>query len=451
MCSYNAPSMLFPPIELLYLAGIAREWHNKSITLLDAIADRLSFDSTVEKINKFKPDLIVTITGFEIFEIDIHSINNIKKKIPYSYMCVFGYYPTQFPELTFKNCLTDFILEGEPDINFSNLIDYLDGKIEKQELFGVFYFDDGSNLVLKKGAGRIRKPDILPFPAHDLVNTRKYFEPFMPQPFMLIQTARGCPYTCNFCVRSYGQKLSVRSVDNIIEEIVWLKKIHKIKSFRIIDDTFTATPKRVIEFCQLLIQKNVNVTWSCLSRSDTLNAEMIDLMKKSGCKRIYIGFESGSSKILKELNKDVDFGLVMQNIRLLKKHKIEVSGFFMVGHPEETNEDFMDSIDLAIKTDLDYAMAFEFVCYPGTKVFELYKDQIHFSLIPYKNDFKNNETNEKARDRVKVFYRKFYFRPKYIANKFVEFFSSPKELCSNFIQLLIFQMKSSKRSRNDFI
>jgi radical SAM superfamily enzyme YgiQ (UPF0313 family) len=122
-------------------------------------------------------------------------------------------------------------------------------------------------------AAGIKKPDILPFPAHDLVKTEKYFEPFMPQPFMLIQTARGCPYSCNFCVRTYGQKLSVRSVGNIIEEIIWLKKIHNIKSFRIMDDTFTATPKRVQEFCQLMIQMKINVfelVFFLYSRTDDL-------------------------------------------------------------------------------------------------------------------------------------------------------------------------------------
>jgi radical SAM superfamily enzyme YgiQ (UPF0313 family) len=451
MCSYNAPSMLFPPLELLYLAAIAREWHDKNVVLLDAIAENLSLNTTLKKINEINPDLIVTITGFEIFESDVDTINKINENNPNSYICVLGYYPTLFPELTFKDCSIDFILEGEPDINFSNLLDFVDGKIKKYELFGVFYLDESSNLVVRKGAGRIKKPDILPFPAHDLVNTDKYFEPFMPQPFMIIQTARGCPFSCNFCVRTYGQKLSLRSVENIIEEIIWLKKIQNIRSFRIMDDTFTATPKRLLEFCQIMIQMNINISWTCLSRSDTLNEEMIDLMNKSGCKRIYIGFESGSSKILKEINKNVDLQLAKENVKLLKKYKIEVSGFFMVGHPKETQKDFIDTINFAIEVDLDYAMAFEFVCYPGTQAFDQYKDQISFSLLPHKNEFKNNEISKIARKRVKVFYRKFYFRPKYIIHRFLNLYKNPKELFYNLIKISLFQLRGSKKSRNDFI
>ena len=122
-----------------------------------------------------------------------------------------------------------------------------------------------------------------------------------------------------------------------------------------------------------------------------------------------------------------------------------------VGNPKETQKDFIDTINFAIEVDLDYAMAFEFVCYPGTQAFDQYKDQISFSLLPYKNEFKNNEISKIARKRVKVFYRKFYFRPRYIIHRLLNLYKNPKELFYNSVKISLFQLRGSKKSRNDFI
>lgn len=452
MCSYNAPNMLFPPIELIYLAAIGREWHNNQVFLIDAIAENLSIEELEIKIDNLNPDLIVTLTGFEIFEEDILLVRRLKLRFENSKFVLFGHYATTFPEETFKHSSADYILEGEPDINFSNLLDFFEGKINLDELCGVYYFKEHVSYI-KHGEGRIKKPDILPLPAHDLLKINAYNEPFLPKPFALIQTARGCPYACNFCVRSYGKKLGLRSPGNIIEELVLLKRIHNIQSFRIIDDTFTATPKRVIELCQLIVDNKLELEWTCLSRADTLNEEMIFWMRKAGCKRAYIGVESGSVKVLEAINKKIDLDSALENIKLLNKHKIETSAFFMVGHPLEEEEDFIQSVEFAINADFDYIMAFEFVCYPGTDIFTDYKDEIDFSLFPYRNQFCNSKISSTAKIRVKKFYRMFYFRPKFIFKSFSKLIDNPFELIYNFYKSLNFQLpfRNKKSIRNDFI
>ncbi len=452
MCSYNTPSMLFPPIEMLYLASIAREWHHLKVDLLDAIAENAALESVVQYINHTNPDMIVTITGFEIFEEDAKIIQNLKHHFPNKKMVVFGHYSTNFPLETLIHTTADYILEGEPDINFSNLLDYLSSKISKDELQGVFYLDDNKNLVINKGTGRIKKPEELPLPAHDLLKIKHYNEPFLPKPFALIQSARGCPYACNFCVRSYGTRLALRSPESIIEEIKLLIEIHDIKSFRFIDDTFTATSKRVIRFCKLLVDSKIEIQWTCLSRADTLNEEMISWMKNAGCVRVYIGIESGSPKILKLINKEIDLDKGLENIRLLQKYMIQTTAFYMVGYPTETDEDFKMSLDYAIKANFDFVIPGRFIAYPGTKYYDDNKDQVDFNLFPYKNEFKDKGLIKTGITREKSFYRNYYFRFGYIGKIWKNLMVHPVEIFNNSLKAIHFQLPSNNKNvRNDYI
>lgn len=451
MCSYNAPNMLFPPIELLYLASIAREWHSKDVQLIDSIAEGLSLEETIDKIKLSKADMIVTLSGLEIFEEDIKTASIIKNSFSDTIVTFFGHYATLFPTETLLNSNADYILEGEPDINFSHLLDYFDGEATVEDISGVFYLDEKKTTVHNKGNGRIKRANDLPLPAHDLLKIEFYNEPFLPKPFALIQSARGCPYSCNFCVRSFGKKLALRSPESIIEELQLLKKVHNIKSFRFIDDTFTATKKRIIKLCKLMLDYQLNLKWTCLSRADTLDEEMIEWMSKAGCIRVYIGIESGSPKILKLLNKEIDLKESLANIKLLKKHNIETSAFFMVGHPEETEDDFEMSVQFAIDAQFDYAMAFEFVCYPGTNFFDEFRSLINFNIFPYENSFNDPKISINAHKKVKEFYKRFYFRPLYMGKSIKKLIKHPKETMSNVLGAFKYQVSSINQTRKDYL
>jgi hypothetical protein len=114
-----------------------------------------------------------------------------------------------------------------------------------------------------------------------LANNKAYGEPLLPKPFTIIQTARGCPYQCNFCVKSYGGKLTEKSPEYIIKEIKYAVENNHIKTFRFIDDTFTINKKRVLQICSLIIENQLNlIQWTCLSRIDSIDLEMAEIMKK---------------------------------------------------------------------------------------------------------------------------------------------------------------------------
>ena len=446
MCSYNAPNMLFPPQELLYLATIVKKWKKDQIKLIDAIAENLNFDQTLNKIKDYSPDLLVTLSGFECFESDMNYINEIKKQFPQIKLILFGYYPTIFPEQIMKNVNTDFIIFGEPDITFSELYDTIKEN-KKIKIKGIAYRKNKS-IAIKEGHKRILDINKLPIPDHSLLKINLYSEPLLGKPFSTIQSSRGCPFNCNYCVKSYGKQITMRSPENILQEIKQLQSLG-IKNLRFIDDTLTANKKRVQDLCKLIIGNNIHINWTCLSRIDTLDEPTLRLMKKSGCKRIYMGIESGSQKILDYYLKGYKINDIIPTIKLIKENKIETVGFFIVGSPIETKKDFEQSINLAKKSDLDYVVVSELITYPKTPLFEKLKSKINFSLFPYKNEFKDKSLNIRYKNWEKEFYKQFYFNPKTIITKIKTSILHPKETISNIKSLINFIFSPEKESKRE--
>ncbi|MEZ5002439.1 MAG: radical SAM protein [Chitinophagales bacterium] len=427
MCSYVSPESLFPPLELISLAAIAREWKQKEVKLIDAIADKANHQKVLEQIAAFGPDVMVTITGLESIEEDCSEIAKIKVIFPDIKLIVFGHYPTQFPQEVLLKSNADFIILGEPEVIYSALQDALDGKIDTTEVKGIVYKND-EGILIQGEDKRIPDPNILPRPAYDLLPKMAYYEPMLPRPFSMIQTARGCPYQCTYCVKSFGSKLTIQSPERVVEEIEYLVAIHGIKSLRFIDDTFTIQRQRVIEICKLLVERNIHIQWACLSRTDNLTDEMLGWMKRSGCKRIYFGLESGSQRILDLYKKKVDVEEAVESLLLCRKHGIETSGFFMSGYPEENESDFEQTVDFAIRSKLTFASFNPLTPYPGTAIFTELKDQLDFSVFPYKNEFKDKSLATDFTRRKKAFYKRFYMRPSYFASNYKNLFTNIGEL-----------------------
>ncbi len=451
MCSYNAPNMLFPPQELMALGGIVKSWKTGTAHLIDAIAENISIEQSIQRLKKINPDLIVTLSGFECFEEDMNAFAEIKKALPHSKTILFGHYASLFAKEILNHFDFDFIILDEPDLKFSSLYDALEGKIHLSEVQGVAY-KDSTGIKIQTGEDRIRHPEELPMPAYELLQADKYFEPFLSGPFGLIQSARGCPYSCNYCVKSFGQKLTYRTSDQIISEIIFLKEKFGIRSLRFIDDTFTVSPRRVMEVCQKMIDHQLNIEWTCLSRTDTLREEMLPLMKRAGCKRIYFGVESGSPKVLKYLDKEMDVQQSLQNLKSCKQHGIETLGFFLVGAPVETDEDFEMSVNYAIDADLDYVVVSAIIPYPGTPFFETLKEEIDFSILPYKNEWRDQSLTLRAKEREKEFYRRYYFRQRYMKNSLGRISRHPVDFIKNSAKLASFMLKGrAMQKRNDYM
>lgn len=431
MCSYVSPESLMPPLELLSCAAIARLFPEMRIKFIDAIAEKISLAACLNILSEYQPDFLLSLTGFECFEEDMDVVRSIKQALPQSKYILFGHYATHFPEATLQHSLADYILLGEPELVFKSFLEKILRFASLQEIEGIAFFNQEKKLIKQGAAARISDPNQLPIPAYDLLPKGPfYYEPLLAKPYGMIQTMRGCPYQCNYCVKSYGTKTTQLSTERIIEEMkIWIN-LHGVKSIRFIDDTFTISKKRVIALCQAILDEKISVEWACLSRTDNIDDELLHWMEKAGCKRIYFGLESGSQRMLDIYKKNVDAKQALEALKLCGKYQIETAAFFMSGHPEETENDFFETINFAVNAHLDYASFNPLTPYPGTPIFEQLKAEIDFSIYPYKNQWKSTQVYELFDQRKSVFYKSFYLRPAYWWRSIPLFFHHFKSISS---------------------
>ncbi len=445
--SYNSPSFLFPPQELLSCAAALKSWNKAEVFVVDAIAEKRDLDSTIDFIRQKNPDMVVTMIGMECFSDDIKVVTSIKSSNPGAKMTVFGYYPSMFSREVFKNTNIDYIVQGEPELCLSKLVKAMEEGTELSAVPGLIQRGDGKSVPPE----RMMDLDQLPFPDPSMLATNNYKEMLMRGPIALIQSARGCPFSCNYCVTSYGRKVVMRSPENILAEIEFLVE-KGFREFRFTDDTFIMSKARVEKMCELITRKKLRIKWTCLSRVDSLDRGLLALMKKAGCKRIYIGIESFSQKVLDYYEKGIKASDILERIEWVREVGIQSSGFMMIGAPVETADDITENKDGLRRSKLDFVIVSKLTPYSGTPLFERLKDSMEFTLFPYHNFFKDMAYENRMIAIEKELYRAFYWRPNTLFSLFRIMVENPRDFFNTGVLFLKFMLaKDQDKQHPNFI
>ena len=230
--------------------------------------------------------------------------------------------------------------------------------------------------------------------------------------------------------------------------MAFLKEKYNIDFISIEDDNFLLSRSRTIDICKRMIKNSLNISWSCLGRANEVDDNVLPLLKKSGCKTIYIGIESGSPRILELINKKISLEDIRKGVELIKKYHINVTGSFILGLPTETKEDIEKTIELALSLPLDGISFFTFTPYPNTPLRDLAfqhgvvsDEWKNYSGHPSTLPFIPNGMDENYLLTVQSqAYRKFLLRPSYLI-KHLGTFTNRKAILNGFrfIKSLIFK------------
>jgi len=294
-----------------------------------------------------------------------------------------GPHPTIRPDEVLENPNVDFVIRGEGEEALRDLA----CAIERAE----DNYAQIDNLSFKRRETIIHNPlrplidclDDIPSPArHLLHNAHTYTSEDMG----LMMTSRGCPFKCTYCsTRStWGRKVRFRTVENVIKEMKKVIDLYKTRQITFEDDSFTLDRKRVLELSDRLIEERLNANWSAITRIDLLDEELLLRMKKAGCNYIRVGVESGSDKVLKAIKKGITSEQIRTGARLLNRHRVYWSAYFMIGLPMEDEEDIMASLRLMKEINPSYCTLSIYTPYPGTELFE---DLVKDGLATYALDW----------------------------------------------------------------
>ena len=210
----------------------------------------------------------------------------------------------------------------------------------------------------------------LPIPLHHLLPLSTYRMPMMKGPFTFIVSSRGCPAGCTYCIKhvSYQFSVRVRSPEKIVEELWVLKKLG-INNIHMYADLFTVNREQVVSLCTMIIEQKLNIHWTCNSRVDFVDEEMLQLMGKAGCWFISWGIESGNEQILAHARKGAKPEQARQALTWSKKAGINNWGYFIIGLPGENEQTIRQTIEFAKGLPLDIALFHIAAPYPGTPFF----------------------------------------------------------------------------------
>ncbi|MFA5029382.1 MAG: flippase-like domain-containing protein [Patescibacteria group bacterium] len=422
-----------PPLSLLYLAGYLQKNTPHQVKVLDCPMEDISNEEIVSRIVAEDPDAIgITVLTFSL--IDVYLIAQaVRKANPQIKIILGGPHTYLYPEETINNDFVDYLVVGEGEIALAELLDNLDNPEKTKNIKGLI-FKEGGKIINTGKRELIQDLDSLPFPARELTPYKKYYSIVAQKnPTTIMFTSRGCPYQCLFCDRPHmGKAFRARSAPNVVAEMEEIKKLG-IKEIFIYDDTFTIDRQRVIDICRLIIQKGLKINWDVRARVNTVDEELLKLMKKASCTRIHYGVEAGTEKILKILRKDISMPMVKKAFALTKKAGIETAGYFMIGSPHETEADIKATIKLAKKLFPDYVHFSVLTLFPAAtdlylmgKKEGVFKEDFwqKFALDP-KPDFlppvwDETFSRKELFSMVIAAYRSYYLAPRYILRRILE-------------------------------
>lgn len=268
----------------------------------------------------------------------------------------------------------DYAVIGEGEDTFLELCICLDKGNDTSDVKGIAYRNQ-SQVQTTPPRGAIGDLDRLPLPARHLVDFQRYIYTYAGIELTVqIISSRGCSHRCAFCSSGWLMKQwRGRSADSIITELKSiLSKYPQVHFFAFVDDNFCFDKARVLKFCNLMRTESMDhLWWSCSARADQLDAEIVDAMKSAGCKRIYLGVESGSQDVLRQIGKGTNINQIKTTIKMLREKEIEVYSFFMMGNPGERLDTIKQTRRLALDLRSTNSSWFITQVYPGTRLEKL--------------------------------------------------------------------------------
>ncbi|MEX2680160.1 MAG: radical SAM protein [Candidatus Sigynarchaeota archaeon] len=418
-----------PPLGIAYIQSYVKK-HGFKSRILDMVCYPAPWNELARIIREERPKIVGISCTTPIIPM-AKRVATIAKKIDNDIKIVLGgSHPTALIEKTMEYSWVDIVVFGEGE---QTVLELLQGKA--LDAIPGLAFKQNGKIIINEKRQLIENLDELPFPDVSDLRMEKYKSPWLGKQTN-VQMSRGCPYNCTFCasIITWDRKYRVRSVKSVIKELKFYIRKYGIRSFSFNDDTFTASKRIVLEFCNAVVKERLKIKWDCLTRLDCVDEEILRAMKRANCKVIRYGIEYGNQRELDRVQKQLNKAKISETLKMTRKVGIQSYGFFIIGQPHSTRRDILDTIQFSKSLPLDYAQFAMIVPLPGTKVwFDCQKkDGIELVSEDWKMfGFHNTPaikipgiSPEMLVEYYRMAYKQFYFRISYIIRRFLHSLAS---------------------------
>ena len=444
---------LMPPLGLLSIVAYL-EARGIQAEIIDCYATPLAASDLIAEILRRSPDVVGFSCTTSSFLEGYGFAEMLKERAP-EIVTVFGgaHVCSVGVSLLDSFPAIDYLVIGEGEVSFYELA--ASGFSNVEAIPGIGYRREGKG-TLSATRELIADLDTLPFPAYHRLPRfpRQYTLPlfsFPTEPNTSIISSRGCPYQCSYCDRSvFSRGFRFNSPEYIVEHLKMLNRDFGIRHVFFYDDLFTTDRSRVARFCELKERERLPVTYNCIARLEHVDAELLALLKRSGCWQVNFGIESGVPEVIRKHRKFYGLDDVQRTLKMVKETGMRTKGLFMVGLPGETGETIRRTIDYALALPLDEINVTKFTPFPGAPVYRDIRDHgefneewplmncVNFVFIP------RGMTREQLEGLYDEFIRRFYRRTRIHWGYATMLWKSPRSVLAflrNLPEILAFELK----------
>ena len=371
-CAEKWRAIRFPTGLSLIAAVLFKEKHK--ITVLDNYVPNVDINSILNEVEKQQPDYLL-ITGF-IRNSQYGFLKSVSHKLrriaPHAIQIMGGPMATTIPKLILKNFSVNYLVIGEGEETILDLFDALQRKRDISEVKGIGFCDNRGNAIITEKRARIKDFSKMPLPPYELFDMGFYIDHLARTGRCWeLLSSRGCIGRCTYCKPTFGRELSFRPVQNIIEEMNFIKKNYGIDRFNFVDDNFLNSNRIIDEFISSLKSCKEKYKFRFQGRIDRVDQKLARRLREVGCFGISFGLESGSEKILSNIRKPFKIKKAEENLKGILDEGLEIHTTFLVGTPLEDEATVDETKQFIRRVGITNVDAGILIPLPGTEVYHL--------------------------------------------------------------------------------
>jgi radical SAM superfamily enzyme YgiQ (UPF0313 family) len=363
------------PFFMAYADSLLKK-ENKGSKIIDAIAERMDSEALFKEVLLYGPQLIVTETSTPSFENDISILKELKERLPLCRIALCGPHASAFPaKILQEYAFIDHVLFGEYEFTLLDLVKRLESGQSFQAVPGLVFRLEG-RIILNKHRNALVNLDKLPWPDRKPLPMYKYNDGFcgLPRPNVQMQSSRGCPFGCIFCLWPQAvyrqQRYRKRNPSDVATELQYLIKEYGFKAAYFDDDLFNADRDHVFGMCGQIHKLGIKIPWAAMARADLMDPKMLEVMAGAGLYALKYGIESADPKIQRFCRKNLNLKKSVEMIRLTKRLGVKVHLTFCLGLPGETKETIRQTKAFINDMAPDSVQVSFATPFPGTEYFK---------------------------------------------------------------------------------